>query len=200
MNNSLFPRLNEKDLTVLGDALLYMKMTELKKACQLLSLPQEGKKNELIKRIVVFLQTGNILQSAKMPSVSMAKNYPHQPLHPNSLMLYGAYKNDVKTRMFFKKLIGSHFHFTAFGIDWLNDRWLMGNPPSYQEFADYWIEETQRRSRIKSKPKDEWKYINFLQLMSKNHVLLKKEDLMKEWKKLQAEKVSICWRLLKYCL
>lgn len=112
-------------------------------------------------------------------------------------MLYGSYKNDAATRAFLKKIIGPHFHFTAFGIDWLNERWLNGNPPTYQEFADYWIAQTERRKEVPVKPKDEWRYINFLQQMQKEEPSLSKTELMKEWKKLQAENVRTAFEILK---
>ena len=78
-------------------------------------------------------------------------------------MLKGNYKNDLKTRLFFKKIIGEHFHFTAFGIDWLNERWMLGNPPTYQEFADMWEDEYRKRQKTPASAKEEWAYIRFVQ-------------------------------------
>jgi hypothetical protein len=96
-----------------------------------------------------------------MPATSLAQNYPQQTLSASSLMLYGSYKNDALTRAFFISLIGPQFHFTAFGIDWLKQRWHEGKPPTYQEFAHYWIDETQKRTDKKAAPKQEWAFINF---------------------------------------
>ena len=84
-------------------------------------------------------------------------------LDKETLMLKGAYKNDLKTRLFFKQLIGEYFHFTAFGIDWLNDRWMEGKPPTYQEFAEMWHKEYEKRKKTPVPPKEEWAYINFVQ-------------------------------------
>ncbi|XVN42631.1 MAG: hypothetical protein RCG15_08655 [Candidatus Rickettsia vulgarisii] len=69
-------------------------------------------------------------------------------LHPNTLMLKGSYKNDLRNRQFFKQLIGEHFHFTAIAIDWLNDRWMQGlpPPPTYQEF----LENSSRKAKVYS--------------------------------------------------
>lgn len=197
MNANQFPLLTEQEQSVLHDALHYMKMAELKKACQILSFSDKGKKAELIKRIMAFIQTGIVETLPKIPAQSCAKNYPIQPLDPSSLMLYGGYKNDLETRDFFKKLIGSHFHFTAFGIDWLNERWLQGNTPTYQEFADYWIQESARRKREKPKPKDEWMFIRFMQHMEKVEPQALKDDLMHAWKERQAKKAQEAYQLLK---
>jgi hypothetical protein len=101
------------------------------------------------------------------------------------------------TRNFFKKLIGPHFHFTAFGIDWLNERWLDGNPPTYKEFADYWIQETAKRKIKKEKPKQEWAYINFLQQAQKDFPNDSKSTLLSKWEKLRAEKAKFAQDILK---
>ena len=196
MNSKKFPLLNAKEESFLQDACYYMKMAELKKACQMLALPDKGNKGLLIERILTFIKEGRITTVPKIPAQSLAKNHPIQLLASSGLMLYGSYKNDAKTRSFFKTLIGPHFHFTAFGIDWLNDRWLQNNPPTYQEFAYYWIAETERRKHIKSKPKDEWKYINFLQQMNKEYPLLSKKNLMARWKRLQADKAHLAFKIL----
>jgi hypothetical protein len=188
--------LSQAKQLLLADALYYLKMKELRKACVLLSLPSNGKKIELITRITTFLKTGKITQLPSMPANSQAKNHAAQPLKADALVLYGGYKNDAKTRAFFKALIGPHFHFTAFGIDWLNEQWFNGTPPTYQAFADYWVQETQRRKHTKVAPKDEWKLINFLQQMQKSGAHLSQKELMSQWKQLQAGKAALAFQIL----
>ncbi len=192
-----YPLLNNEELETLSSALYFMKMAELKKACLFLLLPDAGNKCELIDRILTFITTGHIQQVQKIPSQSLAKNYPYQPLSPTSLMLYGGYKNDLQTRDFFKKLIGSYFHFTAYGIDWLNDRWIKGEPPTYQEFATYWITETNQRRKTKPEPKKEWAYIKFMQYMNEAMPHASREQLMQEWKNIQAQNALTVLTLLK---
>ncbi|MCL4229341.1 hypothetical protein KJZ61_01475 [Candidatus Dependentiae bacterium] len=194
------PLLHADNQKILHDALYYMKMNELRKACLILSLPHAGKKIELINRIMTFIQTGNIRLLPVVPEQSKAKNYPTQPLRPDSLMLYGAYRNDAKTRAFFKQLIGPHFHFTAFGIDWLNEQWLKAKPPTYREFAHYWTTETENRKRAKPQPKDEWMFINFVQHMNRECPSISKGDLMAAWKKTQADKAHCAFELLRSCI
>ena len=108
-------------LIELKESLHFLHMEELRNLSNELSLSNKGKKLELIIRIVHFLQTGEKLSSLKFPSISCAKD-KNVLLLLTSLMLKGAYKNDLKTRLFFKSIIGEYFHFTAFGIDWLNER------------------------------------------------------------------------------
>lgn len=187
MKENKYPLLPKDTQETLSDALHYMKMAQLKNACKLLALPDAGKKMELIERIMKFVQTGAIQEVPKIPSISHAKKDAVQDFSPTAKMLYGLYKNDAATREFFKKLIGSQFHFTAFGIDWLNERWLAGNPPTYQEFADYWIAQTNWRKKNKPQPKDEWAFIKFMQRMNEEKPDASQGELMKAWKQLQAE-------------
>jgi hypothetical protein len=104
------------------------------------------------------------------------------PLSENGLMLKGAYKNDLKNRLFFKRLIGEYFHFTAFGIDWLNEQWLKGTPPTYLDFARMWKSEYEKRQAISASPKEEWAYINFVQSILRNNSAIRQENLNKLWK------------------
>ena len=69
-------------------------------------------------------------------------------------MLKGGYKNDLKTRIFFKSIIGDYFHFTAFGIDWLKEQWMKGEPPTYKKFADMWTKEYAYREANGSSQKN----------------------------------------------
>lgn len=119
-------------------SLNFLHVAELKNICNKLELAEKGKKEELILRIIKFIETGEKLTNIPFPKISCARKIEKHELTENSLMLKGAYKNDLKTRLFFKKLIGEYFHFTAFGIDWLNERWMNGNPPTYKEFANMW--------------------------------------------------------------
>jgi len=155
--------IDQIDIIEFKRSLNFLHMEELKDICSRSSLSVKGKKIELIARIVHYIKTGEKLTSPKFPKASYAKPGQDKILSKNSLMLKGAYKNDLRTRLFFKKLIGEQFHFTAFGIDWLNARWLSGNPPTYQEFADMWVKEKLRRDTQTASPKEEWAYISFIQ-------------------------------------
>lgn len=151
--------MNTQQLNLLKKALLFLKMAELRDVCARLYLPTQGTKNVLIAWILHFIKTGEIIKEPKIPDASKAKRGNNYSLSPETLILKGAYKNDLKTRLFFKTLIGEYFHFTAFGIDWLNARWLEGKPPTYQEFAQMWKSEYARREKEGTTPKEEWAYI-----------------------------------------
>jgi len=165
----------------LQESLNFLKMEELRALAGKFSLVEKGKKKEIIDRIVHFFKTGSIAEEPKMPDVSRAQRGKIYPLHPNTLMLKGAYKNDLKTRLFFKSLVGDHFHFTAFGIDWLNDRWMRGARTTYQEFAQMWQAEMAKRKSDPVAPKEEWAYINFTQHLLQIHPKASRKMLVDSW-------------------
>lgn len=161
------------------ESLTFLHVEELRQLAKKLSLADKGNKMEIILRILHFMETGEKLTVPKFPEVSCAKRGVVYPIEKKALMLKGAYKNDLKTRNFFKELIGDHFHFTAFGIDWLNERWMSGNPPTYEEFALMW----QKRKEMSAPPKEEWAYINFVQKFLASHPKAGRECINEAWEK-----------------
>lgn len=180
----------------LHSALLYLKMHQLTAICKKLDLESTGKKGELIERITTYIATGKKITLPPIPEVSKAQRGKTYPLAPEVLILYGSYANDLATRNFFKQLIGDHFHFTAYGIDWLNERWMAGHPPTYQEFASFWEVERIRRKKTKPNPKEEWAYINFLQDYYAQHPHATKNEATVAWKVKQQEMVKLVWQML----
>lgn len=187
--------LSAEQLAVLSEGLNFFHVAELKEICAQLNLQEQGKKAVLIQHILHFIQTGEKQELPKIPHISRAKRGENYPLHPETLILKGAYKNDLKTRLFFKKLIGEYFHFTAFGVDWLNDRWMVGQPPTYREFAEMWKAEYTLRQNAPRAPKMEWAYINFTQRFLAAHPHSSRADLLSAWtqergqQKIKAEKI-----------
>lgn len=180
----------------LHTALLHCKMGELKQVCEKLALDFSGKKGMVIERIVTFVTSGKKVEAPSMPEKSKAKRGALYPLAPEALMLKGAYLNDLATRTLFKKLVGEHFHFTAYGIDWLNERWMAGNPPTYADFAEFWEAERLRRKKKTPEPKEEWAYINFLQDYFAQHPNAPQKEAMQAWKKKREEMVQVVWDML----
>lgn len=189
--------LNDEKIASLNYALNFLHVAELRDLCVKLDLPDSGKKGMLVYRIVHFVKTKEIVREPHTPQVSRAQRGKIYSLSPSTLMLKGAYKNDLKTRLFFKQLIGEYFHFTAFGIDWLNDRWLKGNPPTYQEFADMWREEYARRKEVGATPKEEWAYITFVQKCIQEHPDASRIVIMEAWGEEREKQKRLVFTLLK---
>lgn len=179
-------KLNDSDvLKQLYEDLHYLHMSELKELCLTFNIAGVGVKKVLIDRLMIVFggKSSEHHGHKNIPTVSRAKKGIVYPIAPDALMLYGSYKNSYEQRFFFKKLIGNHFHFTAYGIDWLRGRWVAGNPPTYQEFADYWQQEYERRKTVQVKPKDEWAYINFVQRYYQEYPLAPQDVVMVAWNK-----------------
>ena len=192
-----FPLLNSEKCLTLKEALHFLHVEELCTLAEKLNLPNKAKKGTLIDRIMHFIETGKIRLSAKIPKVSCAEKGKIYTLSSKTLMLKGSYKNDLATRLFFKRLIGEYFHFTAFGIDWLNERWMRGSPPTYKEFADMWVKEYAQRKQKGSTPKQEWAYINFTQRFIKKQPKTTREAILKAWEVERARQVKIVNKILK---
>lgn len=174
-------KLNASELAQLEVYLYYFHVSELKKVCDQFQLSSSGKKKDLILRIFAYCKSGKKQELMDFPYSSRACKGEKYPLQPKTKILIGAYKNDLTTRKFFKELIGDYFHFTAFGIDWINERWAKGNPPTYQEFASFWKKEYAFRKTQKAKPKTEWAYLNFIQRCSTEHPEFSKVQIVKAW-------------------
>ncbi len=162
-------------------SLHYLHVSELKVHCENLNLSVKGKKIDLINRIIHLLKTGEKINLSEYPITSVSKDRNNRVLTVDALMLKGVYKNDLKTRLFFKETIGGHFHFTAFGIDWLESRWMDGNPPTYQEFADMWSKEYAFRKTYGSTPKAEWAYINFVKMYLNENPHASRNEILNGW-------------------
>jgi len=181
-------------------SLLFLHVQELKNIARRLLLSDKGIKTELIERVVHFIETGERLAPKKFPLLSCARRGQIYELALQEPMLKGAYKNDLKTRLFFKKHIGSHFHFTAFGIDWLNEQWMNGSPPTYQEFAAMWELEYARRKEVPAVPKAEWAYINFVQGFVKLNPHARREDILIAWERERAWHKELVYKTIESLL
>ena len=153
MNLITYPLLTSSRKLTEQCTLHFMKMAELQDACRILGLPDAGKKAELIEKIMVFIRTGTIMPLPKIPEISRASLRQAQRLHPDALMLYGSYKNDAATRAFFKTLIGPRFHYTAFGIDWLNWNRSMANRPPIKNLLTIGLQNQNGAKKIPKIPK-----------------------------------------------
>lgn len=192
----VFPLVSESQLNMLKEALNFLHVDELRDLCTEFRFINKGKKIALIARILHFIKTGDVIHEPKIPDISRAKRGHVYPLLSDTLIVHGAYKNDLRTRLFFKQLIGEHFHFTAFGIDWLNDCWMSGNPPTYQVFADMWQAEYLRRQSAGSNPKTEWAYINFAQALIRDYPNASHAFIIDAWKKEREKQVGIVHDIL----
>ncbi len=177
--------LSEQQRVTLFKEMYYLNMAELRELCTTFRLPKKGKKAHLIDVIKTYLLTGEILKETPIPEVSCGKG--PAVLQADELVLFGSYKNDLRTRIFLKTLVGNHFHYTAWGLDWLRSRWEEGNPPTYQEFADAWQGNYVATQVQKHPPKQEWALIRFCLAYAEKHPEASRAEVIQAWKEVRAE-------------
>lgn len=149
----------------LHNALLFCNMPELRIICGRCHLQASGTKQMLIARIMALVEGKKQPASMGYPAnVCYRKGFHSVELYADAPILYGLYKNDLKTRLLLKKLIGEYFNFTVFGHEWIKAQWVAGLTPTYREFAQFWQQEYELRKQTgKKELKEEWAYLNFLQ-------------------------------------
>jgi Domain of unknown function (DUF6434) len=181
----------------LYEALLFFNIQELRETCKELSLPFSGLKRALVQRIVSWVTTGRLNEEAEIPTQSKARRGVSYPLHLETLILHGNYRNDAKTRHFLKGEIGEHFHFSAAGIDWIKEHWAAGDPPTYREFIEYWKEQHKARQENGSPPKEEWAFIRFTQAYIKANPTALREKIMRAWHTEREDQVQKAKRIIR---
>jgi len=182
--------LNHNQQQELVKSLLYLKMSELKNLCLYFKLPTQGEKIKLIEGIQYYITTGKIITPQEIPTISKAKPKNNYPLAPETFILKNAFKNDLKTRIFLKTLIGNHFHYTAYGIDWIKTLWIQSTPPTYAQFAIYWESEYKAQKITKPIMKPEWAYLNFVDHYKKENPNTSKSQAITAWKNEQKRQVN----------
>ena len=190
-------KISKTEIENLKFSLNYFHMQELRDLCLNFNLPKSGQKVELLNNIISYIESGQIPPKKQLPDISKAQKGKEYLLNKKTLILLGAYKNDLKTRLFMKQLVGEYFHFTAFGQDWMKERWYSKNPPTYAEFAAYWRAEYLRRKKNKAQPKGEWAYINFIQSYVKEHPHASKQEILRNWESMRKKHLLIAQEILK---
>jgi hypothetical protein len=176
-----------QEMNELNESLHYCKVQELKDICCTLHIPDKGKKPHLIATITSFIKSGTILTEKKIPAASCKQPGINYPLLPETRMVYGAFKNDLATRIFFKKLIGNHFYYTVFGLDWIKQQWMAGEPPTYAEFAAFWQREYLSRQGKVQDLKPEWAYLNFAREFKEKYPTASKTILLSAWEDIRLQ-------------
>lgn len=182
---SLLAGYSQQKQEALFKDMYYLSMTELRSLCEYLQLPKKGKKAHLVLVLQTYLLSGSILVEEPLPTVSCGSGMANLSAH--GLILSGSYKNDQKTREFMKSLVGEHFHFTAWGQDWIKERWQKGKPPTFQEFGDAWQANYHESKQQKRSPKKEWAFLCFVQ---SKYPLASKSEILAAWKQIRREKAD----------
>ncbi|MEO0335653.1 MAG: hypothetical protein AAF202_04635 [Pseudomonadota bacterium] len=123
------------------ESIYYLKVDELKTISGELGATKKGAKADLIHAILLHL---GISAAVKKPQSKKFAKY-QGPLKPEKYILPGHYTNGAASREKLRRLIGEHFSFTTFGMDWIKAQWAESSYPTFQQFAKFWQAEFNRR-------------------------------------------------------
>jgi hypothetical protein len=180
-------------------AIVFMKMHELRDACQLCGIPSNGRKQELIERILSRIQ--GFTHSSHSNQTKLRRR-GEQEFRLDALMFPETYTNGAMSRAFLTRQIGNHFRFTVFGMDWIHERWAAGQVPTFSEFIEFWQKEYQRRkvtADFVSKP--QLARVNLFRKLAEKSSL-NRAELEQRWKEdqasnaLKAQRILSQWRKL----
>eukprot|EP00392_Amoebophrya_sp_AT5.2_P006986 g6998.t1 len=194
----------------LETALYYLHVPELREVCSgTLKILDKGAKNLLVQRVVAYLRH----YPREKPVLASLRSFPpeagrragedagpsdrFQPTRVENLMAHKVYKNDARHREFFVRQIGPQFHFTAAGIEWLNERWLQGVRPTFQEYIEYWKETNEELKNSGKKPSAGFQTLQFNQFQTRHGSKgWNREKLLEEWSKERTEKKKLALQIV----
>ncbi len=137
--------MTDTDRRALCTSIYYLKVEELGQICAALTVSPRGAKGTLAKRILnavgVADEDGRAISTGRETRFS---RYTGE-LDPETHILPGHYTNGPKMRAKLRTMIGDHFSFTNYGMEWIRERWLEESYPSFTEFASFWQGEYNRR-------------------------------------------------------
>lgn len=172
------------------ESIYYLKVDELKRVCGRLGLAQTGSKAELIQSVFKFY---GLKEKTLLPK--SFEKYAGK-LSQETHILPGYYSNGQKSREIFKQLIGDHFHFTTYGMNWIKSQWVDEKYPTYKQFARFWQSEYDRRKSGESfKSADTNARVRFFR--AKKGLGLSKDELEALWQKERKRNKAIVMRIIK---
>ncbi|MEM0911360.1 MAG: hypothetical protein AAGJ37_10325 [Pseudomonadota bacterium] len=198
--------LSESEFQILEKAIYFLKVDELKHICGELECSASGQKQDIIDAILQAVKsaprkTKNVLsQPNALQSIQAKRRSDDQSRKdPDVFIIPGKYTNNRVQREKFKQLIGGHFSFTSFGMDWIKQQWEKGKYPSYDEFAAFWQAEYERRKKGGSfTSKATLQRVTFFREMKGKYP--SKTALESAWKEKREEQASIALSLLQSLL
>lgn len=177
-----------EEFNALSQAIYFLKVDELKAFAARAGIKPRQSKQGLIDALLAVVCGAPISdpgkqafnpRSAKSKALAARFDSDHH-------IVPGVYRNNATYRARFKQMIGSHFTYTNYGMDWIKQQWQDGKCPTYEAFAKYWQDEFKRRKNsndFASKPT--LQRVNFFRKMKA--LKLSKSELEHAW---QAERTK----------
>lgn len=153
----------------------YWLKEELHTFCRILMIPQTGNKEVLTRRIYTFLKDG-VVESYTPKNNN--KSNQNTILSMNSIIGL-QYKNNSKTREFFRLHIGDHF---KFNIEFMN--WIKENPDKkYIDAIIFWNKiYDDRKKGKKSYIQPQFEYNRYVREIYLHNKHISRADVIRCWK------------------
>lgn len=154
----------------------YWLKEELQIFCKRYNLSGHGSKDDLTKRVFMYLKTGEIIFPVKgKNSKSISGKIPLSL----DATIPENYKSDEKHRAFFKSHIGQHFKFNVPFMDWMKNN----AGKTYKEAVTEWNRITQdKKQGKKTTISSQFQYNQYIREFFKANPTAIMEDAIKCWK------------------
>lgn len=161
------------DQQKLLDELNYLNMDEIRSFCDDYGIPYRiciltpdgtrrrtpdiDRKGIILDRVRGYLMTGTIPEPTCFPASVVSSKPPSRNLKATDSLLYGHYdKKSVAMMTLLKNLTEGQFKNGAIARILANEFWRNGKAPTYQEYADRWLQAQRERSR----PNPAWAFLS----------------------------------------
>ena len=184
----------------LDEAIYFLKVPELRALSERAGLPVAGNKQALIDGLL-SLANGNPRARTSAPTELSPTEARHlRSSYPaDTHLVPGHYANNRVHRERFEALIGPHFSYTIYGMDWIRAQWAGGTCPTYAAFAAYWQAEFERRRAGGTfASKRTLQRVRFFRARGKSG--LGKAELEAAWKAERARMAAAATALLDECI
>lgn len=167
-----------KDITAKVFRNFYWTKAELVYFCNMYGLFSQGGKIDLTNRIELFLETGeikNLKKTNKNIILDSSKEITRETKVIN-------YKNNAKTRSFFEKEIGPHFHFNTYLRQFANVI-NADNKLTYGDLVNGWINEeaNKKNSNYKSTIDKQFEFNQFQRDFYASEKGKTRKEFIKAW-------------------
>jgi hypothetical protein len=169
----LISGLNEPEGLQLLEDLNYLNMGEMKAFCDKHSIPyaiwieakdggrrktgDEDRKGVILNRIRHYLRTGDVLNATCFPANVVCFDDRAEKIKATDRLYYGTYdKKSSEMVGLLEELTGGQFKNGAIARILARDFWSKGIAPTFQEYAQAWLEAKKNHKR----PNREWAFLS----------------------------------------
>lgn len=181
----------------LETAIYFLKVPELKALIAEANLTGGSSKQAMINELLAFARGESYDHAQDKPQHTMRElKEMGKQYDPEQYIVPGVYTNSSHYRARFQEMIGSHFSYTVYGMDWIKAQWQSGSCPTFESFAVYWQQEYERRQQTDDfKSPRTLQRVNFFRKMKGQN--LSKTALEKAWYDERQRQAELAQRILR---